>query len=380
MPKSKKKKRSMILRAGDRDVTVTPRSDGRWQTYYFDIDANGKRGKRHCLCGKDPQELARRVYEKEHPPEITFAKTALEWQRAKWDDLSPNTVSAYKAPLRRALERFGDCPLSEISTLDVTGFLAELAEMEFSKSNVAIHKTVASLVFEFAIVNGWVDRNPTERAVVPRNLPQSKREPPSDEALEAVENGLDLPFGLFAYLLRYSGLRRGEALALQYSDIDRKNGVIHVTKTLEFEGNAPYIKAPKSECGTRDVILVKPLADALPFGIGNGYLFCRDDEPNKPLTSSAFYQRWNAYCKALGHKITPHQLRHAYASMLYEMGVGIKEAQKLLGHSNSKITMDVYTHIGGQRMDYVADTMNAYLNSRSKDTDGISDGKSVKIG
>lgn len=345
----------------------TKREDGRYQGYYYDLDANGEPIRtaktRHILCDRDPERLFRRIEEKHTPHVATFAEVCAEWQKTKWEEWAPNSIAAYKPPIRRVLEEFGNEKLADISTKDVTAFLAELADKGYARRTVTFHKNVISMVYEHAIANGLADQSPATHAVMPRNLPQETRESPSDEAVAAVENGLDKPFGLYPFLLRYSGLRRGEALALRYEDIDRKKGLIHVRKTVEFSGGAPYLKEPKSKTSVRAVNLYDVLADAIPLGVC-GFLFPSEKDPQKPMRKAEFGRRWDAYCKAIGYTLTPHQLRHAYACLLYEAGVGIKEAQKLLGHANSQITLDVYTHISDRLQDKSAAKVNDFIRRR----------------
>ena len=156
-----------------------------------------------------------------------------------------------------------------------------------------------------------------------------------------------------------AGLRRGEALALEYSDIDRAAGVIHITKSVEFIGNTPQIKAPKTAAGYRDTVLLDILADAIPLE-ESGLLFPGTD--GKLMTKTQYRKRWARYCAAIGQDLTAHQLRHGFATILFEAGVQDKDAQELLGHSSIVVTKDIYTHIRQARRAGVNSVLNAYIN------------------
>lgn len=179
-----------------------------------------------------------------------------------------------------------------------------------------------------------------------------------------MKNGADAPFGLFALICLYAGLRRGEALALRYEDIDREQGVIHVTKAVEFVGNNPHIKPPKTAAGYRDAVLLDALSSAIPDG--TGLIFCRDD--GSPLTKTQYRKRWLKYCDAIGFEITAHQLRHGFATILYEAGIPDKDAQELMGHSSIAITRDVYTHIRQSRRSDTASRLNKFVSGGKFDT------------
>jgi integrase len=220
------------------------------------------------------------------------------------------------------------------------------------------------MIFNDAITAQGLRFNPCSAVSMPRNLPAKKRELPDDDAVAAVKAGAGVPFGLFALVCLYAGLRRGEVLALQYEDLDRKNGVIHVTKAVEYVGNNPHIKPPKTQAGVRDVPLLQPLADALPAK-GSGLIF-PGDAAGHPLTKTQYRKRWLKYCQAIGHDITAHQLRHGYATILYEAGIADKDAQELLGHSSIAVTRDVYTHIRQTQKERTAKKLNAYVKKEAK--------------
>lgn len=159
----------------------------------------------------------------------------------------------------------------------------------------------------------------------------------------------------------YAGLRRGEALALKYEDIDREKSVIHVTKAVEFVGNNPHLKTPKTDSGVRNAILLDVLKGQIPKG--EDYIFSRED--GELLTKTQYRKRWDSYCKKIGYDITAHQLRHGFATILYEAGIEDKDAQELLGHSDITITRNVYTHIRKSRRDSTAKKLNDFVSGKA---------------
>ena len=185
---------------------------------------------------------------------------------------------------------------------------------------------------------------------------------PSDEEIERVKAGLFLDFGLFPYFLLHTGMRRGELLALRWEDIDREHKLITVNKAVYFAGNTPQIKAPKTDSGRREIVLLDALAAVLPKD-GKGYVFGGE----KPLTKCQVRKRWEKWCREAGlatkdgrAMVTPHQLRHAFATILFDAGIDAKVAQELLGHSSIQVTRDIYTHIRKSRMESTAETLNNY--------------------
>lgn len=333
----------------------TLRSDGRYVASYTDENR-----KRRFLYDRDPKRLYERLSRRDNGKPKTVRELADAWEAEHTEQVGYKTSEAYRAPLRRLTEYIGSYAAEEITTQDIYALLAQMADQKFSRRSVQLQRDVCNMVFRYGILNGHIRFNPCADVKLPRNLKTTKREIPSDDAIEAVKGGASEPFGLFAAVCLYAGLRRGEALALRYEDIDRKRNIITVNKSIEFLANNPNIKTTKTEAGSREVILLQVLADLIPKG-KKGYIFCRDD--GGLLTKTQYRRKWAAYCKAIGYEITAHQLRHGYATILYEAGIPDKDAQELLGHSNIVLTRNIYTHIRQSRKTETADKLNAFVGS-----------------
>ena len=332
----------------------TLRKDGRYMGYWHD----GK--KRHAIYDRDPEALYNKIQAKENaaPAPLTFEQAAEAWEAKHMERIGQNTAEAYKAPLRRILERYAGMNAEEVTAQSIQAFLADLGKQGFARRTVQMHRDILNMIFNNAIVEGKLAFNPCSAVSMPRNLPSKKRELPDDDAISAVKNSVKVPFGLFAYFCLYSGLRRGELLALRYEDINREKCEIRVNKAIEFVGNNPHVKSPKTAAGVRVVPLLDPLAAVLPEN-KKGLVFGNEDD--SPLTKTQYRKRWFRYCEAIGHDITAHQLRHGYATILYEAGIPDKDAQELLGHSSITVTRDIYTHIRSSRKQETAAKLNAFV-------------------
>ena len=152
--------------------------------------------------------------------------------------------------------------------------------------------------------------------------------------------------------LALSGLRFGEAAALELSDIDLKERIIHVNKTYDQAHN--IVTSTKTQRSNRDVYMQDQLynlcrrlkAERLGLNVVNfSKVFFRG--------TTKQYIRFDCYAKYLretsekviGRRITPHTLRHTHASLLMEQGVDIDTISHRLGHSDSKITKEIYLHV-----------------------------------
>lgn len=337
----------------DYAALFTLRKDGRYCGTYVD-----ERGKRHYVYGRDPEALYRRIEAEKEKPPLSFMDVAEAWEREHFERIGWKTAEAYAAPLARIKCQFGGEKPEEIGGAEVSAFLAQLAKQGYARRSVQMHRDILNMIFNHAIVAGSVKFNPVAAVALPRNLPHTPREMPTDEEIAAIRQTTDHYFALFAQLCLYAGLRRGEALALRYEDIDRERKVIHVRRAVEFVGGEPRIKEPKTSAGLRDVPLLDALAAVLPDG-KSGYLFTRKD--GRPLSVSSYNKRWKSYCEYAGVNITAHQLRHGFATILFEAGVADKDAQEILGHSDIAVTRNIYTHIRQARREKTAELINAYL-------------------
>ena len=335
----------------------TKRSDGRYMARYRDDT-----GKRVSIYDRDPKALYERLQA------ITEAKASRgsfdnicdEWKTKHFARISGKTAEAYTAPLRRIREHFGGRRADQVTSQAIQAFLGDLGKQGFSRRSVQMHRDILNMIFNNAILEGIVDFNPVAVTSTPKNLSSKKRALPDDDAIMAVKNSVEVPFALFALICLYTGMRRGEVLALTYEDIDRKRGIIAVNKAVEYVGNQPRIKGTKTEAGNREVPLLDTLAKVLPKN-GKGLIICRED--GEPLTKIQFRKRWTHYCESIGFDITPHQLRHGYATILYEAGIADKDAQELLGHSSIAVTRNVYTHIRQKRKEETAKILNEYFST-----------------
>ena len=342
------------------------RADGRWQDQ---VKLPGMQKPKY-FYGKTQKEVKQKMaaWQKEQVAGKSFEKVSQEWEVEHEKVSAYNTMRAYQAPLKRLREQFGSSKPGDITPDEVSAYLRYLAGRGYSQRTMSMEFAILNMIFDYAIVKGYASNNPCGPVKLPSGLPKAKRDMPTDEQLEAVKKGVKEPFGLFPYMLLYTGMRRGELLALRWEDIDLKAGVIHVTKSVYFAGSASIVKEPKTESGKRTVVLLDALREVLPEP-GKGYVFGGE----KPLTDYQFRSAWGAWAKAVGlgpggmkgTDVTPHQLRHAFATILYDAGVGEVDTMAIKGHSSIKVTREVYTHIRQERMEQTTKQINEYLREQA---------------
>lgn len=240
-------------------------------------------------------------------------------------------------------------------------FINEFSAGDRAQKTVTTQLQIFQMTCNYAVVQGYIDVSPCTAVSVPSGLKKTSREAASAEDEAKVK--ANPKEWLLPYLILYAGLRKGEALALTYNDIDKKNEVIHVTKSVYHEANRPKIKLPKTKKGYRDVPILYPLKPYLPNKKSDNYIFSMDGGKT-PLTEMQYQKLWKAYAGKTGITCTAHQLRHSFATMLFECEVDAKDAQDILGHAQLSTTMDIYTHIRDSRRKDVASKINEKLKGK----------------
>lgn len=353
----------------------TLRKDGRYQASYV-----ADSGDRKYLYDRDAETLYNKLQDAQTPKGKTFGEVLDEWKHEHADKLARGTQSSYKAPIDVVYKSHGSFTLEAVTAGEINRAMLKEKAQGYSYKHAATLKSVYKQVFDFAIVKGYIDINPAKSVQVPRGLQRGRRNAPEDEVFRIIKNNVDKPFGLFPFLLLYTGMRTEEAVALQWGDIDLAGKKIYCRRAVDLHGT-PEIKVPKTEAGYREVIL---LNDLLPFlkkpraAKKTDYIFSNN---GKLLTRSQISSRWLNWCKAVGlaqqktftnrHRgvkectrtewrplLTPHQLRHGYATILYEAEIDELTAKELMGHADIETTRRIYTHLRQSKRAGIADKLN----------------------
>lgn len=320
-------------------------------------DADGKRIRKaftgktlaECRAKRDAFLAARSAATAAAKPQ-TVGAWAAQWRAVYGSSAGYSQNRTVEIDVRRLCAFLGTMQLDAVQQVHVQAYAQSVAH--YAKSTVNKIKATTNRIFAAAVANGYILRNPCD-GVRWQNVGAGTHrflEPWEIQAITA--HWQDHHAGIWAMLMLYAGLRRGEALALRWADID--GDVIHVRQGVHFEDNTPISGAPKTPAAVRDVPLMGPLKTALQAAPHVGQYICLG-AAGQPVTSSIWASGWIAYNNAMTRasgqpfNVRAHDLRHTFASMLYDAGVDIKTAQKLLGHTSPELTMRIYTHLSDAR-------------------------------
>ena len=172
----------------------------------------------------------------------------------------------------------------------------------------------------------------------------------------------------------YTGMRIGEICALQFSDIDFEENVIHVNKTIqriynpldELEPSKIIITPGKTQNSIREIPITSELRNILKAikNEDNYYVLSNSKKPIEPRTYRKFYTKFMQ--KAGVEPIKFHALRHTFASMNIENGVDVKTISHILGHSDIAITLKTYTHTTQKAKLKAIEKFNSMFNTQEE--------------
>lgn len=323
--------------------------------------------------------------------ELTFRDVYELWIKQHKLEVKPTTIKAIQSKFKRILPKFGHLKIANITNLYCQKVINEWAT-ELKTFND--YKIQANLVFKYAMKYGLIQRNPMEYVTIPKlhsELFYDEDEEKGnfftkDELQEFLKRAKeDMTFKNYTLfrLLAVTGLRKGEALALHWSDIDFTNRTVFVRKTLAQYDGIQALHQPKTINSRRIVEFNEPTLSTLqewqniqrkeyellgiPYSAEQVPVFTRFDKDEGVMKylrlaspNESLYSFFNKHTDL--PRITVHGLRHTHASHLCEAGVPIKATQARLGHKDIQTTMNVYTHVSDVMNEKATATINNFLN------------------
>jgi integrase len=362
----------MTRRRGKGEGSVYQRADGRWVAQVeAGLDRDGRRRrpravrrtKREALAALD--ELRRQVDQGVTPERTQSVGEFLEWWLATVvpDTVKPSTVDGYERIVTLYIApHVGRVKLAKLTPQHVKSMLRAMETDGLSPRTRQYARAVLRRALRWAEQHGLVLRNVAALVDGPR-----KTGTKLDDTLDAVGAAavIDVAAGdrleALAVLVLRLGLRKGEALALRWDDIDLDAATLTVRGTLKRrKGGGLYVDTTKTDAGTRELPLVAGTAEALrehrrrqaaerlalgPLWTDTGHVFTT--ATGTPLDPRNVNRWWSALCEraGVGHRRF-HAARHTAATLMLDQGVPLEVVSAVLGHAGLAITADVYAKIG----------------------------------
>lgn len=361
---------------------------------YLGIDPMTGKKKRTSLRASSKAELKLKILRKqiefkegnqqEKPLENrTFMDIYLLWIEVYQNTVEESTFVKTEGIFRNhILPFFGKYKINKISVFHCQ----KAINLWFTKlEKFKIPMTYASKVFDYAVTLGIIDDNPCKKVTMPvkkiDNLIEKDLNFYTKEELELFFNCLEKEnnYQVFSFfrLLAFSGIRKGEALALTWNDISFTNETIKINKALSRGLNSRLIiKAPKTKSSNRIISMDTKTMNILKrwkiiqkekyFKLG--YNTIKTNQLVYSNESNEFLQptKTRVWLEKIINKndltrITTHGFRHTHCSLLFEAGATIKEVQDRLGHDDIQTTMNIYTHVSEKAKEETANKFAKYI-------------------
>lgn len=271
--------------------------------------------------------------------------------------LSGNTVEAYRNDLTSFLDFCFERGANEVDIIersDINAYILKLREENYSPSSVV--RKIASMrgFFKWFCANDYGSKNPTqtlERPKLPKRLPKVMT---VDELNTILNTDLNKEEKLIVELLYGCGLRVSELVNLKLSNIDIKSKYIQCYGKGSKERVVPFGKKAKEALENylkhREIIVMQNKLN------NPKELFIKEN--GKKITRQDVYNFIRKQGEKIHKHISPHTLRHSFATHLLENGADLRVVQELLGHSDVSTTQ-LYTHITKKRLKEVYFSINS---------------------
>ena len=310
-----------------------------------------------------------------------------------WLEQYRNTVK--ESTLQKTMELFNNHILPAFGNMKMEKITVTFCQKKINEwfkfhSKYNVMKNYTSAVLKFAIRMDLIKNNPMDKITVPRKMAAVGQDDNlkyfNKEELQqffsccredATQSNNLLWITLFR-LLAFSGMRKGEALALTWKDLDFQNETVSVNKTVARGlGNRLLIQTPKTATSKRTIVLdgitlsmlstwrKRQAMDFLKLGLNtmNEEQLIFPNTKNELMIPTKPDQKLDRMIKKNGMtRITVHGFRHTHCSLLFEAGASIKEVQDRLGHADIQTTMNIYAHVTEKAKEKTAEKFAKYVN------------------
>lgn len=376
---------------------VYPR--GKTYTYVIDLPPDPRTGKRRqkskggfkteAAAWAAVQKVAEDIEKGVYTPEININVGQLfehyigyANDRVERKKMRITTLETYQYIINaRILPHISNIRLKKLVAEDIEGIFKDMEDSEYSPSYIHGVYRVIRIVMRLAHYKwDYIPFDIMKKVEAPPNPKVEKRTWTLEQCHDFLEAAKKSPYYDIYFHIIYTGKRRGEVLGFPEDKFDQLNKIIEVSQTLTYSSKSKkfIINEPKTEKSKRKLPINDELAEKIKKRIHR-------NKVNKLKTENSQHDKWGLlYCNEDGSPIMPsklrydyekiietnnlpyistHELRHSFATNLWELGYDLKDISELLGHSSIAITGDIYTHMREDKKQSVMDGFNKAMKS-----------------
>lgn len=319
----------------------------------------------NLMLGKDT------ILQKSEQNNYTVEEWYYFWRDSyKLTTVKKGTIDSYNCMFNYYIRPFlGNKKISEVTGQDIQVFYNELAKNQYSKSTISLIHALTTNLFRYAYRLELIEKNPIDLIILPRGRQKQER-----RVLSQTEQKILLQYLanqeleiLITFALS-TGMRIGEITGLSWENVNFEKNELYIRRILKKDrSNQYYIDVPKTKKSSRTVPLLPQIVQLLQHcklqqetrrlqgkfkkerkELGN-LVFIR---PNgSPYSDIYLCRKLRQITAEINNDkipfapLTPHCLRHTFATRALESGISPKVVQELLGHSSITLTLDLYTHV-----------------------------------
>ena len=288
---------------------------------------------------------------------LTLFLEHLKYER----NVSDHTIRNYTSDLEQfrdfllKIERRDDFPVEQIDRLTIREWMASLHSQRRKKTSVARKLASLRTFFQFLIREGKIDNNPAKMVATPRIERKLPDHLTIEEAVRFIETpDVNTDFGrrdrAIVEFLYATGIRVGELVSMNMRDIDFRERMVRVTGKRKKQRIVPFHEHALQA-------LIHYLTTTRPLFLSNCPAAERDDQAvflnyqGTRITTRSVGRMIDKYIKQCAdiHNISPHSLRHSFATHLLDQGADLRDIQELLGHARLSTTQ-IYTQVSMEKM------------------------------
>jgi len=261
--------------------------------------------------------------------------------------LKHKSMIAYKSSASNHIFPYFDNKMvSEIKPIHIKEFQDTMVAQGLKKQSVQFARILLKEAFEIAVLSEQLLNNPVSAVSMPKiKYKKEKYEPFTLDEIDSILSHTQGELRNFLGISFFTGMRSGEVLALQWSDIDFQQETISINKTIA-QG---VINEPKTRSSEREIEMLDTAKEFFQnqrreTGICNNYVFL-NTKANHYSSNDTFYKKYQSVLQELGFEKRPlHNTRHTFASIMLNNAIDPLWVSRTLGHENVQITLSIYTH------------------------------------
>ena len=337
---------------------------GKWETLFYYTDYKNERRKKHRRgfnTKKEALEFEREfLAQSQFSIEMTF-KSLYSLYHSDMESRIKKTTMETKEYIvnTKLLPFFEKMKVKDIKPIHIRKWQTDLLKMEYSKTYLKTIYNQLTAIFNYAIRFHNLDKNPCHIAgSIGKKDADEMQILSLQEFNKMIDCVTDKENKFFYIILFWTGMRKGELLALTYEDVDFENKTIMINKNFQIVKKERLITDPKTPRGRRVIAVNDVVLNCIKDLWNTSY------KPNKTdkifyLSKDSLKRQLDTACKKAGvPRIRVHDLRHSHASYLLSNGVNIVILSRRLGHEKVQTTLNIYCHICPSSEDRLNDVLN----------------------